>query len=315
MNKILIIGTLPNVSGIGGVTIHIDRLLQNLTNKQVAYDFCDYKEQSLVKVVRAIIKHKVVHIHPSNPLFRVLLVSISKILGKKVIFTIHGNLGRHSRVKNWLDKLSVKMSDIPILINLDSYTKAHKWNSASVLLSAFIPPIDDECIQESIKKQVELIKSQCEIVVVTNASVMSFADDGKEIYGIDFLIKYFEDKPQYALVVSDPSGQYTSKYSSILLPNVLFISDTHSFYALMKNADIMIRATSTDGDSLSVKEALHLGIKVLATDCVSRPNGVILFKYCDSKSLDFALSQSVVEPDIEDEIVVDKLIEIYNSLN
>lgn len=38
--------------------------------------------------------------------------------------------------------------------------------------------------------------------------------------------------------------------------NVLFITEAHSFYEVMKLTDGMIRNTMTDDDALSVKESL-----------------------------------------------------------
>lgn len=52
---------------------------------------------------------------------------------------------------------------------------------------------------------------------------------------------------------------------------------------------MIIRNTPTDGDSLSVKEALYLHKPILATDAVSRPKGVILFKYNDEESFSEAV--------------------------
>ena len=49
-------------------------------------------------------------------------------------------------------------------------------------------------------------------------------------------------------------------------------------------SDALIRATTMDGDSLSVKEALYYGVPVFATDVVDRPSGVISFS--DFKDLE-----------------------------
>ncbi len=46
--------------------------------------------------------------------------------------------------------------------------------------------------------------------------------------------------------------------------------------ALIRRADAMLRTTTYDGDSLSVREALTLGTPVIATDTGMRPTGVVL---------------------------------------
>ena len=40
---------------------------------------------------------------------------------------------------------------------------------------------------------------------------------------------------------------------------------------------LFIRATTTDGDSVSLREALYFGAPILASDVVPRPDGVMLF--------------------------------------
>lgn len=44
----------------------------------------------------------------------------------------------------------------------------------------------------------------------------------------------------------------------------------------MERSDVFLRTTHYDGDSISVREALHLGVPVVATDNGMRPEGVIL---------------------------------------
>ena len=51
----------------------------------------------------------------------------------------------------------------------------------------------------------------------------------------------------------------------------------HSYFEVIKLCDGTIRHTSTDGDSLSVRESLFLGKCTLASDVVSRPVGCLLY--------------------------------------
>ena len=313
-SKLLIIGAKPDTAGIGGVSIHVERLIYWLKNSSYQFDFCDYKKESLWKVVRLISLHQVIHIHPSNPVFRLFLVCVSKLFRKRVIFTIHGDLGRFGRFKNLLDKLAVKWCDIPIAINEGSYKKALEYNPKSTLISAYLPPFSDGFLPAEIIEKINEVRLNNKVIVATNASVCSYTVDGKEIYGIDFLIKYFKTQLDYYLFISDPSGQYTDKYKKDSLENVVFIKGNHSFYALMKHSDMVIRATATDGDSLSVKEGLSLGIKVIATDSVSRPDGVVLFKYNDPDSLDVALRTPSLLDKFNQHDSLEKLIVLYNKL-
>ena len=76
----------------------------------------------------------------------------------------------------------------------------------------------------------------------------------------------------------------------------------------------MIRATSTEGDSLSVREALESGVRVLATDCVDRPEGVVLFRYNDADSLTDALQTKSVYGVKHQADGVGEIVSVYESL-
>lgn len=313
-DEILILGALPNSCGIGGVTIHIERLCKSLEARNYSFIVYDYKVHNIFAILYKIVTHTIIHVHASNPILRILHVSIAKLLGKKVVFTVHGNLGRFSTLKNQLDKLAVIFCDIPVLINQQSFDKAIQWNKRSQILSAFIPPQEKGFLPHEIIKKINNAKVQKKIIVSSNASIRSFTNTGEEIYGINFLIDFFKKEKDYVLIVSDPSGQYTRRYKKELFENILFVTGVHSFYTLMQHSDIMIRNTATDGDSLSVREGLYLHKKVIATNRIDRPEGVILFNYNDADSLQDALQSSWEIPMFHEPNTVNSLVSIYNEL-
>lgn len=55
--------------------------------------------------------------------------------------------------------------------------------------------------------------------------------------------------------------------------------------ALLSRGDAFIRPTTHDGDSISVREALALGIPCVASDVCQRPEGTFLFKAGDAEDL------------------------------
>lgn len=282
---VLIIGTVPSTAGVGGVTIHVSRLCDALSNLGENFQLCDYKKLPLFHQIKMIRACHLVHLHVSNPYLRLFYVMLSKAFSKKVILTFHGNLGRYGALKNHIDLSALRHCDVPVMINEGSFQKAKTYNPKAVLISAYIPSAEHQELSVDIMSIVESVRNTGKTMVVTNASYMQFAKTGEEVYGIHFLVNCFKDRPDYHLLVSDPSGQYYRHYEGACPDNVNFITKEHSFTALVRHADVMIRATSTDGDSLSVREALDSGVRVLATDCVDRPDGVELFKYNDGVSL------------------------------
>ena len=312
-DKVLIIGTIPSTSGVGGVTVHVARLCEALKENSVVFELCDYKVLPFTTQIGMIKRSKIVHLHVSNPFLRLFYVSICRLLSKKVILTFHGNLGRFGALKNLIDLYALRLCNVPIMINNDSYIKAKSYNSRSVLIPAYIPEKSKPELPDEVKDVILKYKSKGKIIVSTNASYMQFSDKGDEIYGIHFLVEFFKDKDEYMLIVSDPSGQYSEYYLDVKLQNVSIIKQTHSFASLLSYSDIMIRATATDGDSLSVREALDLGVRVIATDCVDRPVGVLLFKYNDEQSLIESLLRQNSEEILNSpkNNVVTSIIELY----
>ena len=159
-------------------------------------------------------------------------------------------------------------------------------------------------------------KSEGKLIVSTNASYMQFSDIGDEIYGIHFLVEFFKGRDEYILIVSDPSGQYSEYYRDEKLKNVCIFKQKHSYASLLSYSDIMIRATATDGDSLSVREALDQGVRVIATDCVDRPDGVLLYKYNDEESLMKSLNINECQKRLHNsqKDVVNSIVSLYQGL-
>jgi glycosyltransferase involved in cell wall biosynthesis len=64
----------------------------------------------------------------------------------------------------------------------------------------------------------------------------------------------------------------------------------------ISRADLMLRTTLYDGDAVSVREALHLGIPVIASDNGMRPAGVRLIPKSDLAALLRAVEQTFAQP-------------------
>ena len=320
MISLLQIGRLPEDAGIGGVTLHVSRLMYHLKQKGVCTVLCDYKRTSIFMQLKNIFRFRIIHIHISHPVLRFIYVLIAVILRKNVVLTIHGNLERFGVIYNILDKGAVMLSSVPIMLNDSSYSKALRYNSNAVLMSAFLPPKPDECEINNIHLELfRMLRKQYRKIYITNAYRCVFDDEKNEIYGISFLIKNFENLNDCCLIVSDPSGENTQRYAQNAPDNIRFIDAPHSFFSLIKFSDGIIRATSTDGDSLTIREGIYCGVPIIATGCVDRPDGCVLFNYGDSESFYKALEQ-IKDPHLMDSVEgknvnpVDKYKNIYQKL-
>jgi glycosyltransferase involved in cell wall biosynthesis len=66
--------------------------------------------------------------------------------------------------------------------------------------------------------------------------------------------------------------------------------------AAIARSSVFLRTTHYDGDSVSVREALHAGIPVVATDNRMRPPGVILMRAHNETSLCDAIEEALAQP-------------------
>lgn len=275
--SLLIVGVLP--PPLGGVTVHVQRLLKALEETDVEATFIRTHHLLKIRSLKAFISHKNIHIHVSNPFIRFGLACLCVLFLKNSILTYHGNVGRYKGLRNFFDSMAIRIFRWPIVINQGSFVKAIKLNRAAQMASAFIPPIQIKPLDPVIQKQLKMLRESTDILYCTNASNADRYKDGREIYQCTDLVDLFNQLPHKGLVISDPSGSYRRLWNEkgvTLNANILLISSLHDFNAVILESDIMIRFTTTDGDAISVKEALYHGKPVIATNVIDRPEQVHL---------------------------------------
>lgn len=298
MTKVLLIGSIP--PPIGGVTIHIDRFfnlfkdnskfeLSVLDIKKKTLFLKDSQIKSLFGILIYFLKTKIVHIHISNGTVKLFFAILSKLMLKKVIYTHHNSL-----VKNRLVfKLMYKICDRVILVNDKEISKDLLIKSKTEVIPAFLPPYQFEDLPQILEDEIKAFDS----VISTNCCLYNLID-GKHVYGFDLIVEAFyslsknQKIKNTLLILVDPSNT-TKEFVDSLVKNkdfrtnkILRITDKIDFVSLVKKSDITIRATRTDGDSLSVRESLYFNVPVIASDATARPEGTITFKSDDSVDLE-----------------------------
>jgi glycogen(starch) synthase len=117
-------------------------------------------------------------------------------------------------------------------------------------------------------------------------------------YGFDLLVtalsKFRVCHPGFGCVVMG-SGENQAEARKLvsavgLADNVLLLGDVdhETCLKLMSRSDVFLRPTFEDGDSISVREALSLGVPVVASRIGTRPPGAMLF---DPGDVDAMLSK------------------------
>jgi glycosyltransferase involved in cell wall biosynthesis len=297
MIKVLLIGSLP--PPIGGVTIHIDRFFNLFKNNdKFELSVLDIKKKTLFlkdghtkniwEIFLYFLKTKIVHIHISNDYAKLFFAMISKLMFKKIIYTHHNSL-----VKNkFVFKLMYNICDKIILVNDKEINKTLIIDKKTEVIPAFLPPYKFKNLPEFLENDINSFDN----IISTNCYYYSLINN-KHVYGFDLIIDAFyklsknKKIKNTILILVDPSNT-TSEFVSQLLKDkefatnkVLHITQNIDFVSLVKKSNITIRATRTDGDSLSIRESLYFNIPIIASDVTVRPEGTIIFKNEDSNDL------------------------------
>lgn len=317
--NILILGSLP--LPCGGVTIHLERLCHAIAGSAVKSDilFLDYKKQNFIYVIYNLLGARICHLNFSNKKVRFLMVIFAFILRKKIIITYHGKYN----FSNILDLFVLSLANVNLVLNEYSFYSAKKkalLKTKVLLVSAFIPPVSDLglILSKETKNLVGEFVVKFDNIICTNSHKYVLDSDTNDLYRIDMILKCSLDFPEIGVIIVDPTGELHTKYNEYVnLSNVLFITRPEPFVEILKKSQVFIRATTTDGDSLSVNEALFLGIKVLASDCVDRPKGCVLFKTNDIESYRANLKTVISDEKPSKRRLVDgsvQFIRVYKTL-
>ena len=150
-------------------------------------------------------------------------------------------------------------------------------------------------------------------------------------YGIELIIAAIQElrkvHPNIGVILMGPGeeAQAQIKDADQLLEHLCFTGPLSHDLVLntMKNLTVFVRPTYTDGDSISVREALALRIPVVASDAAYRPQGVLRFTAGNAHDFVEKLLQVFGDRSAftEDATIVDgsdnatRLYNIYTELN
>jgi glycogen synthase len=155
------------------------------------------------------------------------------------------------------------------------------------VVPAFLPPV----VSESARAREALASlGDCRRIVVTSGC-------GLPHYGLHVILDALErfeagERTGAILCVYD---SYDERYIAELARRrgvrCTIVRDLApaEFAWVLQRGDVYVRATDRDGDAIAIREASYFGKPVIASDCVERPPGTILFRTGDAESLASAL--------------------------
>ena len=170
----------------------------------------------------------------------------------------------------------------------------------------FIPPMLDEIhFMEFPEKLRTFMKDHTPLLSISVCRM--FLNRGLDVYGMDLMVEalktVIKEHPNLGLVVALSRTDEEQEYQKDIMnrirqggleENVYFFTESvPEIYPLWKKSDIFLRPTASDGNSVSVQEALYFGTPVLASDCTHRPDGCILHKSRNTEDFTRVLLQTL----------------------
>lgn len=309
MKSILQIGP---ISYVGGVSVHIERLTY-LLKGEFNFKYIDESPKKLSqnkllnirsikdqpKILNLMRSSDVIHIHSGNWVLRIYFMLVAIFFNKKFIITLHSMrlegfklrftnyfLARACRIIAVSEEIKHKLPK-EILLNTE-------------LLEAFLPPqIDNEPeLPTSIKSLVKDCRDEGCVLLAANAFRIRKLKNG-ELYGLDQCIEVAEKakNENYQLHIIFVIGTVKEEDRAYLDSFLKEINDKElsdfitvfpsslSFIKLINEVDIVLRPTLTDGDALTIREALYMNKNIIASNVVKRPEHTTLYGLGNAEDL------------------------------
>lgn len=296
--KIVVIGP---YSAIGGVSIHCKRLValfedsynfvfidESPRDNKTNADVFNIRSKNAFKYLNIISKSDIVHIHTGIWWLCCFHILIAFMLQKKTIVSIHSLSNVTTKTAIAVTRVFLKLSSKIIFVS-EEISEVLKTTTKNYIIPAFIPPNIEHEPQLPSEIEQLLQKFSSKKIIVGNAFKLVLHNN-EDLYGLDLLLAaamYFkkEQKPFHILFVvasKNESLNLSKTYQQTIKDKnlaafITIIPYPLSFIRLMQASDLVVRPTNTDGDALTIREALFLKKPIIASNVTKRPTGTILF--------------------------------------
>lgn len=346
--KVLLIGPYP--PPVGGISLYLSQLKEILinagyvvmvlntgSNKKIKMPGL-INTRSSIDIFAQILKMDIdiCHLNVAGKghislFYAVLFAAILR--NKKIFLTIHS-----SNFFNYLSQVSgyKRLFSKYLLNHIDKYICVND-NIHNQAISLSLRPNDCSVIPAFLFQKKELkaqLSDNISIFLENHFPVLLTCGfiwpDGTDIYGLMTSIKLLSRLkqlyPNPGLIIacddmSQPGNIYLNRIieldlkKHVLLPGNL----AHEYFInLLEKCDLFIRPTITDGDAISVREALALGTPVVASKTEFRPEGVVVFPIGDDDDFYNKVIDTLSNANIKKKIFIqsnfsNELLNIYHE--
>ena len=341
-------GVLP--PPFGGVSVHVQRISAQLRAAGLPFRVYDRRsgppESRPHRVTTPpswrgylqfllTVPEPLVHLHTNRTAALVTGIPLLAARGRRVLVTLHSEKPlRDYQQSNRLARLAMRRSLCRAAHLVAVSEPIGQWlrelgvpAERISTLPAFVPPTEAESHASQLPLAARRFLTQHAFVVGSHGW-FGYFHRGVHVYSFDLLGPLLErirqQRPKAGLFTV-VSGTYDPEHRREILrrrraaglePHWLIIEDPVSAVALYRKADVFVRPTTSDGDSVSIRECLHLGVPVVASDAVTRPAGCRLFPSRDARAMAEAVlaaaGKSPSPP--ESPQPAEQLIDLYREL-
>jgi glycosyltransferase involved in cell wall biosynthesis len=310
IRKVALIGVYP--PPVGGISVHIERLCDLLEHRDIPYTVYDntqgVKERPVVYTgpiekwsLRYLFtcKEDVIHVHFLRWQVRVILALLA-LRGKRVIFTVHSMRDEErqpSLFQRLLIGLTGLLSHAFVVVNPAFRDKLVSYGIPEKkihVIPPFLPPrIKNTEWSDEIRAFLAADGKEGEPdddiqIVMANGAIGTFYQ-GQDLYGADLFVDLCKrvvethDNVRFLYCVThvvdrDYYRQLQEKVQERGLTRYFLFAETPAeYHLLLSRAALFIRPTNSDGNAISVYEAIQMGVPTLASDAVERLPQAILF--------------------------------------
>lgn len=293
----------------------------------------------IFKLYKIFKPYKIIHTHTS--LTTCMAIWLIHILQKKpIVYTIHNQMIEQelSLLYSW-DKAVLKALASSSLVQFTTVnniakekleSKGYYFKNGIKVITPYIPPIEYGQPSDYISEDLLNFTKRHNKFILFYAE--SFATcQGSDIYGtqtiVDAFIKIARQDKNTALIFCIANiGDSQSKLDTLIglakasgCDNRIYwqIGAIHEMWPLLKKATVLVRPTTTDGDSVMVREALSFGLPVITSNATHRPVGCIVYPLGEMDSLVDKILYVVNNPYrkvYQQEDHTQKVLDIYQNL-
>jgi glycosyltransferase involved in cell wall biosynthesis len=297
---------------IGGMAIHLQRLQPYLAKEGITIQMysvgrCTPEHPAVRQVSDKRISwlfsllftecEPVHYVFSDNTYARFAASLLSRLKRAKVVLRIGGgdalssSASSRNPLHRYMIRFAVHNADVVLGVNEHICNLARALGARRVIqIPGFIPADEYSCVPKTVES---FLNQNNGPILLASGEIGDNQED--DLYGAYLLLELVQRMPHvrllfyaYPITKSDDNQEVLANEivrRGLEKRYLLFRSET-DLVPVMRRCDVLVRPTLSDGDSNSVREALCLGLPVIASDCVKRPEGVVAFQCGNLLSLE-----------------------------